>query len=79
MTCEDAIGLLVEYLDETLTPGALQRLEAHLTDCVECRAYVATYRTTRALAAAASRVDMPVEMKQRLRAFLLEELDRQTG
>lgn len=75
MTCKEAIGILAEYLDETLTPGALERLEAHLAECVECRAYFATYRTTRALAADASRVEMPAEMKRRLREFLLQQLD----
>jgi anti-sigma factor RsiW len=78
MTCQEAIGILAEYLDETLMPGALERLEAHLTDCMECRAYFATYRATRALAVGASRVEMPAEMKRRLREFLLDQLDRQT-
>ena len=75
MTCKEAVGILGEYLDETLTSADLERLHAHLAECAECRAYVATYRATRVLAANASRVEMPAEMKRRLREFLLEQLD----
>jgi anti-sigma factor RsiW len=74
MTCEEAIGILAEYLDATLTASAVERLEAHLAECAECRAYFATYRTTRTLATNASRVEMPAEMKRRLREFLLQQL-----
>lgn len=75
MTCEQAIALLADYLDMVLEPRSLmQELEAHLNECEPCRAYLATYRRTRELAATAHRVEMPAEMKDRLRAFLLAKL-----
>ena len=67
------VAVLADYLEATLSPD-LARLEAHLQDCAACRAYLATYRQTKSLAAAASRVEMPEEMKARLRDFLLREL-----
>lgn len=79
MTCEQAIALLADYLDMVLEPCSLmQELEAHLNECEPCRAYLATYRRTRELAATAHRVEMPAEMKERLRSFLLAKLRDQT-
>jgi anti-sigma factor RsiW len=74
MTCHDVIELLADYLDRALTPEVAAALDRHLADCEPCRAYLATYRRTRALGARAARVEMPDEMKARLRQFLLERL-----
>lgn len=74
MTCQDAIALLADYLDMALTPEAVAALERHLADCPPCQAYLATYKKTKTLAAEANRVEMPAEMKRRLRQFLLEQL-----
>jgi anti-sigma factor RsiW len=76
MTCREAIDLLADYLEATLTPQALGRLEAHLDDCPACTAYLATYRRTRDLAVAFGRIEMPPELKERLRGFLLDQLGR---
>ncbi len=70
MTCQEAIERLAEYLDAELTPATLAALEAHLRVCEACRAYLATYRRTKELAAKVSRVEMPEELKTRLRALL---------
>ena len=74
MTCKDAIAILADYLEAALSPELLAQLEQHLRDCAPCRAYLATYRKTKSLAADASRVEMPEEMKVRLRDFLLAQL-----
>jgi anti-sigma factor RsiW len=79
MTCPDAIAVLADYLDAVLTPESLADLERHLHDCPPCRAYLATYRRTRTLAAEVQRVPMPDEMRSRLRDFLLEQLRRDAG
>jgi anti-sigma factor RsiW len=74
MTCRDAIDLLADYLESTLSPDAAGRLEAHLADCQPCQAYLNTYRRTRDVARVVGRVEMPEEMRARLRAFLVERL-----
>jgi len=74
MTCKDAIAVLADYLEAAMSPELLAQLEQHLHDCAPCRAYLATYRKTKSLAAGASRVEMPEEMKLRLRDFLLTQL-----
>jgi predicted anti-sigma-YlaC factor YlaD len=70
MNCREAIDVLAEYLDATLTPDMLAQLEAHLRVCAPCRAYLATYKRSVELAAKVNRVEMPPEVKQRLRDFL---------
>jgi len=74
MTCRDVIDVLSDYLEDALTPEVAADLERHLADCVPCRAYLATYRRTRALGAQAARLEMPDEMRTRLRDFLLARL-----
>ena len=74
MTCKDAIDIIADFLDRTLASDAVEELEAHLRDCEPCRAYLNTYRKTRGLVGEAGRVDMPEELKSRLRRFLLQQL-----
>jgi anti-sigma factor RsiW len=74
VTCKDAIAILADYLESTLSPELVEKLEEHLRDCAPCRAYLATYRKTKSLAADAGRVEMPEEMKTRLRDLLLAQL-----
>ena len=70
MTCRVAIDILDDYLDATLRGDTLEKFEAHLRVCAPCRAYLATYERTAQLAAKANRVEMPPEVRQRLRDFL---------
>ena len=70
MDCHRAIDVLADYLDGALTPDVLARLEAHLRACAPCRAYLATYRRTAELAAKVNHVEMPPEVRRRLRDFL---------
>jgi anti-sigma factor RsiW len=74
MTCRELIDVLAEYLEQSLPADVAASLEGHLDDCAPCRAYLATYERSRALGADAQRLDMPDEMKDRLRRFLLERL-----
>jgi anti-sigma factor RsiW len=74
MTCKEAIDVLGDYLEESLTPDLADALERHLRDCAPCRAYLNTYRKTRDLIGKAGRAPMPDEMKKRLHRFLLDRL-----
>jgi anti-sigma factor RsiW len=74
MICRELIDILDDYLDGALAPEFVRDLERHLEGCAPCRAYIATYRKTREVGAAATRVDMPQEMKARLRRFLADKL-----
>jgi len=74
LTCEQVIGLIADYLESALTPEVIAELEAHLDGCEPCVAYLRTYRRTKDLTAQTERVEMPEEMKIRLRRFLLDKL-----
>ena len=74
MTCQDAIALLSDYLELALGAETIADLERHLGECAPCVAYLNTFRATRKVAAEAARVEMPDEMKERLRSFLLARL-----
>lgn len=75
MVCKEMIlDFLADYLDGTLSPEVLADLERHLQDCKPCVAYLDTYKKTRELTGRAVRVEMPEEMKARLREFLLKQL-----
>lgn len=75
MVCKEMIlDFLADYLDGTLSPEVLADLERHLQDCQPCVAYLNTYKKTRELTGRAVRVEMPEEMKDRLREFLLKQL-----
>jgi anti-sigma factor (TIGR02949 family) len=74
MTCRDAIDVIADFLEQTLTSSALEELEAHLRECEPCRAHLNTYRKTRTLVGVAGQAEMPAELKTRLRRFLIEQL-----
>ena len=75
MLCKEMImDFLADYLDGALNPDVLEDLEQHLQDCRPCVAYLNTYKKTRDLTGQAARVEMPEEMKVRLREFLLKQL-----
>ncbi len=74
LTCEDVIGMLIDYLDASLTPETVAAFDRHLDTCPECIAYVNTYEKTRKLTGRSLQITMPLEMKARLRSLLLEQL-----
>jgi anti-sigma factor RsiW len=76
MNCREAIAVIAEFLEQSLIPETLAEFERHLADCAPCRAYLATYRKTVALTGRAEGLEMPEEMKTRLRSLLLAELRR---
>jgi anti-sigma factor RsiW len=76
LTCKDVIGMLMDYLEATLRPETLGAFNHHLASCPQCVAYIATYRKTRQLTAKTAQVEMPDDMKRRLRDLLLAHLSR---
>jgi len=79
LTCRDLIGLLLDYLEATLDEDSVALFERHLTDCAPCRAYLRTYDRSRRIVGQVERVDMPVEMRDRLRDLLLGRLDSRSS
>lgn len=76
LTCKDAIEIIADFLDQTLTADLVEKMEQHLRDCPPCAAYLRTYRRTRELVGRAGRVEMPAELRTRLRRFLVAQFNR---
>ncbi len=76
MCKEFIMDFLSDYLDGTLTRDVVADLEGHLRDCKPCVAYLKTYKKTRELTGRAGRVEMPPEMRARLREFLRTQLSQ---
>ena len=74
LTCREAIARMSAYLDRELGPLDVIRLVLHLIGCAPCRAYLRTLRRTIEVAGRAADVEMPEEMKRRLRAFLSDRM-----
>jgi anti-sigma factor RsiW len=74
LTCQDVIGLLLDYLEEALDADTVAALERHLEDCAACRAYFKTYDRSRRLVGEVGGIEMPAELKDRLRTFLRDRL-----
>jgi Putative zinc-finger len=73
-TCREAIARMSEFLGRELGPIDVARLTLHLATCAPCRAYLRTLRRTIRLAGRAADVEMPEEMKRRLRVFLSDRM-----
>jgi anti-sigma factor RsiW len=70
LTCREAIARMSAFLGRELGPLDVARIALHLSTCPPCRAYLRTLRATIRIAGRAADVEMPEEMKRRLRAFL---------
>ena len=68
--CSRLVALLSEYLEGHLPDHLRRDLEAHLSGCKECSAFVGTYQSTVSLLRTLKEEDLPEELRVRLRAFL---------
>jgi anti-sigma factor RsiW len=68
--CRDGVEMLLDYLEGTLPPADRAAIEAHVSGCPRCVAFVESYRQTPRILRAATVAAMPEDLKQSLRAFL---------
>ena len=77
LTCKELIqDFVADYLDGSLGPAAVAELEADLAKCPPCVAYLNTYRKTRNVVGLVGAAEMPPEMQDILRQFMLGHLKR---
>ncbi len=76
MNCEEATKLMDGYLDGELDLMSSQKIEQHLRDCRKCeQAYEAHTALTHAISRGAPYYKAPIELRQRVRASLRDEVD----
>jgi len=70
MHCHQVQQLLVDYLDGDLDRKTSRDLEDHLKDCVPCRQFIDTYKTTIKITKKVEPAEIPIELKDRLKSFI---------
>lgn len=70
LRCRDIVDLLDDYLDRALDDEVARALEAHLEGCVDCAAFLETYRGTVRASRALRESELPAQLRERLVTFL---------
>jgi anti-sigma factor RsiW len=63
MVCQELVEVLTEYLDSTLSARDRARLEAHLSVCDDCQAYLEQFKATIAVTGEIEREKLPPELR----------------
>jgi anti-sigma factor RsiW len=66
LVCRDAVELVSDYLDGTLSRRQRRRLEKHLAQCDACSAYLDQMRATIAASGTVGPEDLPSEVVEGL-------------
>lgn len=66
ISCRDAVALVSDYLDGSLTLRRRRRLEHHLSKCDGCSAYLEQMRVTISLSGKVGPEDLTPEALERL-------------
>jgi anti-sigma factor RsiW len=69
LVCRQAVSLMTEYLDGTLSSSDARRLERHLADCPNCTEYLKQLRVTVGLSARIDTEPLDQETRQSLIAM----------
>ena len=68
--CPECMDLLADYVDGTLPREQAELLEWHLEGCPSCVAFLNTYKGTVDAAKRLRQTTLPVELRDKLIAFL---------
>jgi len=74
MRCEDLVGLIIDYTEERMDPVLRKAFERHIGDCSSCLAFLETYKKTSELTGKISCDEIPPDVKERLRLFLIKKI-----
>ena len=66
LVCQQAVELVTDYLEGSLSRRDRRRFEAHLRSCPNCSAYLEQIRTTIGLAGAVDVEELTADAKQDL-------------
>ena len=73
MNCKELVYLLGDYLDGTMEEQLRQELSVHIDLCEPCLNFLRTYDTTRILCRQIQPEEIPEEVRNRLKAFILQK------
>ncbi|HEY7515449.1 MAG TPA: zf-HC2 domain-containing protein [Vicinamibacteria bacterium] len=70
LVCVDGVEMLMDYLEGALLPADREAIEAHVSSCPRCVAFVESYRQTPRILRAATAAALPEDLAESLRRFL---------
>jgi anti-sigma factor RsiW len=62
--------MLMDYLEGTLSPADREAIDAHVSSCPRCVAFVESYRQAPRILRAATAAALPEDLAESLRRFL---------
>ena len=66
LVCQQAVELVTDYLEGSLSRSARRRFEAHLAGCPHCTEYLAQMRATISLTGRLTPEDLTPQMREEL-------------
>jgi anti-sigma factor RsiW len=70
IVCVDGVDMLMDYLEGTLPPADRKAIDAHVSGCPRCVAFIESYRQTPRILRAATAAALPEDVAVSLRRFL---------
>lgn len=70
LTCRDGAALLMDYLEDVLPSDTRAAIDAHLSGCPRCVAFVRAYRATPRIVRESTAYRIPDGLVESLRRFL---------
>jgi len=70
VACADGVEMLMDYLEGTLSEEDRAVLDAHVSGCPRCLAFIESYRATPRILRAATVAALPEDLAESLRQFL---------
>jgi anti-sigma factor RsiW len=66
LVCQQAVELVTDYIEGSLSRADRRRFEAHLSSCPHCTAYLAQMRSTIELTGRLRSEDLPSQVSEEL-------------
>jgi anti-sigma factor RsiW len=79
IACISGVELLMDFLEGVLPADVQAALEAHVTGCPRCAAFVASYRETPRILRDATASTLPGHVEASLKAFVQQFLRNKSG
>ena len=70
IACISGVELLMEYLEGALAPDVRATIDAHVSGCPRCVAFIASYQQTPRILRDATAMEMPADLEASLLAAL---------
>ena len=70
VACASGVELLMDYLEGVLPADVRAAVDAHVSGCPRCVAFIASYRETPRILREATAASLPADLEASLRQFL---------